>query len=169
MSVKASVRPIQENADETFLGLIMDTIRELLSTHHRECDELFAEIEQAISAADWVNASARFEQFEKAMQRHFDVEEAILFPAFEARTGMSMGPTAVMRSEHAQIRELMGAAAEAITARDAEEYDGYAETMHIMTQQHNMKEENVLYPMCDQRLSDEAPSLVGKMRKGISG
>ena len=147
----------------------MDSIRELLGNHHRECDVFFASIEQAISASDWKNASARFAQFEKAMQQHFDVEETILFPAFEARTGMTMGPTAVMRSEHAQIRELMSAAAESIAAHDAEEYDGYAETMHIMTQQHNMKEENVLYPMCDQHLSAEVPALVGQMRNGIAG
>ena len=169
MFVKAPARPIRENANVTFLGQIMDTIRELLGNHHRQCDEFFAAIEQAISASDWETASARFAQFEKAMQQHFDVEETILFPAFEARTGMTMGPTAVMRSEHAQIRELMSAAAAAIAARDAEEYDGYAETMHIMTQQHNMKEENVLYPMCDQHLSAEAPALVGQMRDGIAG
>lgn len=147
----------------------MDTIRELLGNHHRHCDEFFAGIEQAIGAGDWENASARFAQFETAMQQHFDVEETILFPAFEARTGMTMGPTAVMCSEHVQIRELMSAAAEAIAAHDAEEYDGYAETMHIMTQQHNMKEENVLYPMCDQHLSTQVPALLGQMRDGISG
>lgn len=169
MSVKALGQPGRENADVTFLELIMDTIRELLGNHHRECDEFFAAIEQAIGAGDWASASARFAQFEKAMQQHFDVEESILFPAFEARTGMTMGPTAVMRSEHAQIRELMSAAAESIAAHDAEEYDGYAETMHIMTQQHNMKEENVLYPMCDQHLSAEASALIGRMRDGISG
>ena len=145
----------------------MDSIRELLGNHHRECDVFFASIEQAISAGDWKNASARFAQFEKAMQQHFDVEETILFPAFEARTGMTMGPTAVMRSEHAQIRELMSAAAESIAAHDAEEYDGYAETMHIMTQQHNMKEENVLYPMCDQHLNDRMDSLLPTLKKSL--
>ena len=146
----------------------MDSIRELLGNHHRECDVFFASIEQAISAGDWKNASARFAQFEKAMQQHFDVEETILFPAFEARTGMTMGPTAVMRSEHAQIRELMSAAAESIAAHDAEEYDGYAETMHIMTQQHNMKEENVLYPMCDQHLSRRVEQLLPALKNGLN-
>jgi len=38
-----------------------------------------------------------------------------------------------------------------------------------MTQQHNMKEENVLYPMCDEHLSTQSSGLVSQMRDGISG
>lgn len=147
----------------------MDTIRGLLGDHHRQCDELFAAIEQAVEAQAWDRAADGFVGFAKSMRQHFDAEEAILFPAFEARTGMTMGPTAVMRSEHAQIRELLEAAAEAITAHDADEYSGYAETLHIMTQQHNMKEENVLYPMCDQHLAAQSAALVMQMRDGIAG
>ena len=61
----------------------------------------------------------------------------------------------------------MEAAAAAIDARDADDFSGYAETLHIMTQQHNMKEENVLYPMCDQHLAAQAPDLVAQLRDGI--
>lgn len=147
----------------------MDTIRRLLGDHHRQCDELFAAIEEAIEVGEWHRAADSFSRFDRSMRQHFDVEESILFPAFEARTGMTMGPTAVMRSEHAQIRELLEAAAEAITAHDADEYSGYAETLHIMTQQHNMKEENVLYPMCDQHLGAQSSVLVTQMRDGIAG
>jgi len=32
-----------------------------------------------------------------------------------------------------------------------------------MMQQHNMKEENVLYPMCDQHLSDERPAVLERL------
>ena len=145
----------------------MSTIRALLGTHHRQCDDSFAAVEQAVDAADWGKASAEFSRFAEAMLRHFDVEETVLFPAFEERTGMTRGPTAVMRSEHAQIRELMDAASAAIEARDADDYAGYAETMHIMTQQHNMKEENVLYPMCDQHLADVSEALIGRLQEGI--
>ena len=146
----------------------MEMIRTLLGVHHRQCDELFAAVEQDIEAADWKKAAADFVRFRESMQRHFAAEESILFPAFEARTGMTSGPTAVMRSEHAQIRELMDAAAAAIEARDADEYAGYAETTHIMIQQHNIKEENVLYPMCDQHLAGESAGLVARMREGIA-
>jgi hemerythrin-like domain-containing protein len=169
MLVKAVNATGTDNQAVIMKGQVMDTIRGLLGDHHRQCDELFAAIEQAIETGAWDRAADGFSRFDKSMRQHFDVEESILFPAFEARTGMTMGPTAVMRSEHAQIRELLEAAAEAIVAHDADEYSGYAETLHIMTQQHNMKEENVLYPMCDQHLGAQSSSLVTQMRDGIAG
>ena len=168
MSVKAVNAVERDNPAVIMKGQFMDTIPGVLGDHHRQCDAFFAAIEQAIETRDWVRAAKDFSRFEKSMQQHFDVEESILFPAFEAGTGMTMGPTAVMRSEHAQIRELLDAAAEAIVAHDADEYSGYAETLHIMTQQHNMKEEGVLYPMCDQHLGAQSLALVARMRDGIA-
>ena len=78
-----------------------------------------------------------------------------------------MGPTRVMRAEHAQMRELLAAAGEALAAEDADDYAGNAETLLILAQQHNMKEENVLYPMCDQHLAAEADGLVRRLVSAI--
>ena len=143
----------------------MSTIREFMSDDHRRCDDVFAETEQAVANGDWAAAAECFGRFRDATLRHFDVEEGFLFPAFEQKTGMHMGPTQVMRMEHGQMRELFSAAAEALAARDADAYAGDAETLLIMMQQHNMKEENVLYPMCDQHLGDAYASLL----PGIEG
>jgi hypothetical protein len=41
---------------------------------------------------------------------------------------------------------------------------GNAETLLIMMQQHNVKEENVLYPMCDQHLADQLENLLPELR-----
>ena len=76
----------------------------------------------------------------------------MLFPAFEAATGMSGGPTAVMRGEHAQMRALVEAIQAAVSARDADEFFGSCETLVIFMEQHNRKEEGILYPMCDDRI-----------------
>ena len=94
------------------------------------------------------------------MEQHFVAEEAILFPAFEAKTGMTRGPTEVMRVEHAQMRELLSAALQSLHDKDSDDYAGNAETLLIMVQQHNMKEEHVLYPMCDEHLKDQADALL---------
>ena len=66
-----------------------------------------------------------------------------------------------------QMRELLAAAEVSLGARDADDYSGYAETLLIMAQQHNMKEENVLYPMCDQHLAAEADGLVRRLVSAI--
>jgi hemerythrin-like domain-containing protein len=91
-----------------------------------------------------------------------------LFPTFEAKTGMSMGPTQVMRMEHQQMRALFEDAQAAIESGDTDEYLGIAETLLIMMQQHNMKEENILYPMCDQHLSAELPAVLERLETELS-
>ena len=146
----------------------MTTIRDLLADDHRQCDNCFVAVEQAVAKGDWANAGTEFARLNQAMERHFVAEESLLFPAFEERTGMRMGPTQVMRGEHAQMRELLGAAGAALAAKGADDYSGYAETLLIMMQQHNMKEENVLYPMCDQHLGHETATLVPKLEQAIS-
>jgi iron-sulfur cluster repair protein YtfE (RIC family) len=146
----------------------MESIRELMAADHRQCDERFAAVERFVAGAGWDDADAAFERFRGAMLRHFDAEEAILFPAFEARTGMSMGPTQVMRGEHAQMRELLAAAKVALDERDADDYSGYAETLLIMMQQHNMKEENILYPMSDQHLAHQLEALLAQLQGRIA-
>ena len=130
----------------------MEDILGLMASNHRHCDDCFAAVEQAVAKNDWKGASAAFSRFQEAMCKHLDAEEAILFPAFENQTGMRMGPTQVMRSEHAQMRELLVACETALGQQDAEEYSGCAETLLILAQQHNMKEENILYRMCSQHI-----------------
>ena len=147
----------------------MESILGLMANNHRHCDNCFSAVEQAVAKGDWSGASMAFSRFQETMRKHLDAEEAILFPAFEDQTGMRMGPTQVMRNEHAQMRELIGASRAALEARDAEDYSGYAETLLIMMQQHNMKEENVLYPMCDQQLGDAQASLLPDIGKVLHG
>jgi hemerythrin superfamily protein len=92
----------------------MTTIRSFMTDDHRRCDDFFAEAEQAIGKKNPAAAQAAFGHFRGAMLAHFDSEEKTLFPTFEAKTGMRMGPTQVMRMEHAQMRALLDDAAEAL-------------------------------------------------------
>lgn len=73
---------------------------------------------------------------------------------------MRMGPTQVMRMEHGQIRALLDDAVDALEQANPDDFLGLADTLLIMMQQHNMKEENILYPMCDQHLAGETPELL---------
>lgn len=136
---------------------------QILPDHHRHCDDLFAAAEDAALRGDWAAAAPAFEHFNAQMIAHFDAEESLLFPAFEAASGMSMGPTRMMRHEHDQMRSLLAQLAAACDARDSQDYGGTAETLLMLMQQHNMKEENILYPMCDQSLGGEAERLGAKI------
>ncbi|MBE0613625.1 MAG: hemerythrin domain-containing protein [Burkholderiales bacterium] len=136
---------------------------EVLPAHHKHCDDLFVAAEEAVQSGDWTAATPACARLCDQMKAHFTAEEDTLFPAFEAATGNSSGPTRVMRMEHEQMRPLLAQLEAACAAQDGEAYAGAAETLLILMQQHNMKEENILYPMCDQALGAEAEKIGAEM------
>ncbi|MGA8055334.1 MAG: hemerythrin domain-containing protein, partial [Burkholderiales bacterium] len=111
---------------------------------------------------DWPALEKQYGIFLNRMKRHFAMEEEVLFPAFEHETGMTSGPTEMMRHEHQEMRGLFDQMQAAIAAGDADEYLGLAETLLVMMQQHNRKEEEILYRMMDQALASEAASLLAR-------
>jgi len=141
----------------------MGTILEFLGSDHHACDDVFASAEEAVARKDWDSARSLFDRFQAAMARHLAMEEDVLFPAFESRTGMSGGPTEVMRMEHAQMRDLLQAMADAVAAGNQNGYLGLSETLNMLMQQHNLKEENMLYPMSDRVLGAERDSVIREM------
>jgi len=141
----------------------MAGIGEYMINHHKECDEVFARAEEAVGASDWARAKADFEVFAHQMDRHFEMEENLLFPEFENKTGHRGGPTQVMRMEHDQMRVVMHEMRAALEAKDAQQYLGLSETFLVLMQQHNYKEEGILYNMIDQVLGDQVEKLVSQL------
>ena len=142
----------------------MTTISDFLIPDHKRCDSLFAATESVVSQGEWDDAQAAYSLFKQALQHHFAMEEEILFPAFEERTGMRQGPTSVMRSEHSQMNQLLSQMFGALARKDANAYLGDADTLLIVMQQHNIKEEQMLYQMADQALVSERDALLERMR-----
>lgn len=143
--------------------IAMNTIAEIMSADHNSCDNEFALAEQAALANNWSEAETAFNAFRNDMAHHFKMEEEVLFPTLIAAGGPS-GPVQVMRMEHTQIRGLLEQMAAAVAYKDAEEYGGLSETLLIVMQQHNHKEEQILYPMADQILAAEREALFERMR-----
>lgn len=134
----------------------MGIITGYLSSDHARCDDLFAAAETSVSESRWDDAAKLFGEFAEGLERHFTMEEKVLFAEFEKATGSTQGPTTVMRMEHQQIRSIMQQLHDAMTRRDADDFLGNAETLNTMIQQHNMKEEGILYPMTDRMLPSGA-------------
>jgi len=145
----------------------MSTLTEPLRHHHKHCDERFVSTEAAVVDKDWTTAERLLPDFIAEMETHFRTEEEALFPAFEAATGLTMGPTRMMRLEHAKMRELFGQMNAALANRDARDFAGVAETLLVLMQQHNMKEENILYPMCDRGLDTQSGELETVLRERL--
>jgi hemerythrin-like domain-containing protein len=144
----------------------MSTIKEYLTADHSRCDEFFAIMEDKANTSI-ADAKSAFEEFAQATERHFQMEERVMFVEFEAKTGMTEGPTAMMRHEHAQMRNLIKQMGEAIESEDKDKFFGLSETLMILMQQHNMKEEQMLYTMAQQHLSAESPRVVDMMESMI--
>lgn len=136
-----------------------------LFTHdHRRCDELWAELEAA--ADDAAGARVRFAAFEHAMRQHFAMEEEVLFPALEDATGMhGGGPTHIMRMEHAQMKGMLDQMASDMQSGQLDAVLDQGDTLLMLIQQHNVKEEGVLYPIADDVLTSAWPELVERLKK----
>lgn len=144
------------------------TLQHLLSRDHRECDELLSATLGHAQAGRWAEAGRSFSDFCDRVEAHFGAEESILFVRFEQATGMTHGPTAVMRSEHEAVREALDRVNDAILGRDANAVFGEGDALFILLQQHNLKEENILYPAAERAAGSDAASLEADMRSAIA-
>jgi len=134
----------------------MSSIPDYMTVKHRECDDVFAEAESAVAKLDWSLADVKWQLFTTELELHLEAEETILFPQFELATGITAGPTQVMRSEHEQMRALVLDINKALTTQDRDAFLGLSETLMVLMQQHNMKEEMMLYPMSQQHIPMES-------------
>jgi hemerythrin-like domain-containing protein len=141
----------------------MTDVTTFMTGEHRRCDDLFATLEAAVGDGDWARAAAELDTFLASMNHHFSLEEEQLFPEFEKLTGMAMGPTRIMRMEHQQMRGLFEELRAELSRQDADGLLGVAETLNVLMQQHNLKEEEILYPMTDQALGTGADAFAHQL------
>ncbi len=131
---------------------------------HNACDEKWVQVEALLDSDDSAKLGNAWQEFDQAVRRHLAMEEEVLFPAFEASSGMGQsGPTVVMRLEHQQMRGILDQIGVAIDAGDTEEALDLGDTLHMVTQQHNVKEEGMLYPMAENVLDGEWADLQQKL------
>lgn len=134
-------------------------------TDHRDCDDIWAELEAAVDGGHSDRAPGLWQRFDSRMRRHFAMEEEVLFPALEAAAGFppDAGPTAMMRSEHLQMRGMLDQMAAAANNDDLEAVLDHGDTLMMLIQQHNTKEEGILYRMADEVLLAGWAELTAKL------
>ncbi|PVV08036.1 MAG: hypothetical protein B6D77_12745 [gamma proteobacterium symbiont of Ctena orbiculata] len=137
----------------------MKTINDSMVLDHRRCDELFIEMEQAILQHKWPEANRLCQEFTASMEHHFKIEEELLFPALEAASPQASGPINMMMLEHDQMRHLMSQLTSSLENMTNTLSAGYIDTLLVTMQQHNMKEENILYPLADSAVPDIAKNI----------
>ena len=138
-------------------------------THdHRSCDELWTRVEAA-GEEGAESIAAAWRRFDRSLRSHLAMEEEVLFPAFEAATGMTdSGPTFVMRMEHDQMRGLLDQMGAALERGDPQALLDQGDTLLMLIQQHNQKEEGMLYPMSERALASEWPELHARLARYVA-
>ena len=119
---------------------------------HRRLDSLLRQFE-TLRKGDGPAVESVYTEFKAGLERHIRWEEEILFPIFEAKTGLRHGgPTEVMRFEHRQIQRLL-AEIDGKLARQEPSLESDVSALLGLLATHNHKEEHILYPAIDGLLS----------------
>jgi iron-sulfur cluster repair protein YtfE (RIC family) len=138
-------------------------ITDSFTDDHRRCDQLLAETEARVGAKDWLAAGLAVRDLGAALERHFALEEETLFPALAQVFKVAEQPIEIMVAEHTQMRSLLADLDAAAVDRDQAGLLGILETLHFLIQQHNFKEEGVLYPMADGALPTRAEAFAAQI------
>ena len=146
------------------VDVVDEDILHFMKLDHAHCDEFYVQGEEALLAGDLNTGAPLMNAFILCTERHFQMEETIFFPTFEEQTGMSGGPTQVMRMEHQQMRNILAQMKSALANQDGDLALGVGETLLILMQQHNAKEEGMLYPMADVHIKSTSLDMLKKMQ-----
>ena len=155
----------------------METISAWMQNDHVHIDAIAERALAAAVARDGAALEREAELFLSRLRRHIEMEEGVLFPAFEQRTGMSAsGPSLQMRDEHEQMQPIlqqMQAAAAALDGAawqhaaatgDGAAYQRAAQALHEILIPHNLKEEQMMYPMLDDAMGADAQALLDEVK-----
>jgi iron-sulfur cluster repair protein YtfE (RIC family) len=131
-------------------------------------DEGLRSVSSEVGKGRFAEAAAGYEEFERGLLRHLRIEEELLFPVFEARSGMVNGPTEVMRDEHRQVRMALALMRRGVLEGDTTVYlDGLRFFASVLAD-HNAKEEHILYPTLDRLLRPaERAALVSRLQREL--
>jgi regulator of cell morphogenesis and NO signaling len=140
----------------------MSTLIEALEAEHRVIDDGIEAFAQAV--ADGSADLATLQQTFGLLRRHIYAEEEFLFPPLK-EAGLVM-PILVMLREHGEMWQRMQALEE--LAGTGENPGGVTEAcseLLALLEQHNTKEEPIIYPQADVTLSPELSDQIEEFLK----
>jgi len=147
----------------------METINDYMMKDHQLIDGFFERAEEAAKAADFATLEREATEFLNRIAVHIDVEDRLLFAAFEERTGMTQaGPSVTMREEHREMEPIFDAMRDAVASRDAAGYLRAASQLVQILAPHNQKEETMMYPMIDDAMGPDTRALLDDAKAAMA-
>jgi hypothetical protein len=147
-------------------GAPFATTMSYLSWDHRHLDHALTAAREHVDRDHLAAARLAVEEYARGLERHLRIEEELVFPVFEARTGMSGGPTALMREEHRAMRVALAMMRDGVGRGDPEGFRAGLRFLHTILPEHNAKE-HVLYPTVDRLLTPaERAAFTARLARG---
>lgn len=144
----------------------MESITAWMQQDHVLIDGILERATAAAQASDLAALEREATLFLQRLERHIDMEENLLFPAFEERTGMTAaGPSVQMRAEHEQMQAIFLQMRAAVAAKDAAGYRQASQALLEVLVPHNLKEEQMMYPMLDDAMGADASALLADVKE----
>lgn len=143
----------------------MSSIGSYLKGDFALCNKLYyATCEHLRAHADALAALA-MQEFATAMERHMQIEERIVFTAFEAKRGSEGSPTRTLRIEHMAIRDMLRRMRLSLDARHGHAFLLHADSLRLLLWQHAHKENFELLPLFEQALASRTDELLDAMAR----
>lgn len=76
-----------------------------ISSQHRQLDELYGMVADALELADAEAARLAFQRFADALDAHFSLEDGLYFPALHGLRPELGGPLADLARQHGELRQ----------------------------------------------------------------
>lgn len=134
--------------------VIPRTVSEYLCWDHRRLESILADMMGLARAHEWMDARSRMSEYAVGLRHHADIEDWILFPAYDDATGnLPNSPTALMLTEHRDVRFGIDALERAIKTEDLDATEDALGVLLDVTEQHHAKEEEILFPGMDETLA----------------
>ncbi|MBX3590424.1 MAG: hemerythrin domain-containing protein [Burkholderiaceae bacterium] len=144
----------------------MESITAWMQQDHVLIDGILERATAAAQAGDFAALEREAALFLQRLERHIDMEENLLFPAFEERTGMTAaGPSVQMRAEHEQMQGIFLQMRAAVAAKDGAGYRRASQALLEVLVPHNLKEEQMMYPMLDDAMGADASALLADVKE----
>jgi len=123
---------------------------EYLTWDHRRLDALLGDVRWRLEQQGCAAAAPRFADYRRGLERHIEMEEQILLPAFEQVTGIGGNPLAGICQEHVAIHRAVEEIAARLQTGDRGESLTLVDELRETLLLHDVKEERLFYPMSDE-------------------
>jgi hypothetical protein len=133
---------------------------------HDRLHAIAEEVVRHVCGREWGAARAAQARLAAALDRHVRMEEEVLSPLFEARTGLVDGPTVVLRGEHREMRKALVLMLRGIETEDEAAFHGGFRFLGSVLPEHYARTGRVLCPTIDRVLAPaESAAVLARLER----